>query len=137
MLNAIWDSLSDYAQSDNEENGDHKEDHDIDTEVSELNEDDEPGCVIGSISNTLGYHVESSQKMKVMLDQLTHPGGRDAADHFHEKDKLDGMAELNDLQDVLPQKEQDEAVPVPTASVNLMETLDLVIRKLQMPQGTS
>jgi hypothetical protein len=38
---------------------------------------------------------------------------------------------------VLPQKEQDEPVPVLTASVNLMETLDLVIRKLQMPQGTS
>ena len=80
MFNAICVSLSDYARSDYQENGDHKEDDAEDTDVSERNKDDEPGYVMGTIFNTVEYHIERVQKNKMKLDQLTQQGGRDTAD---------------------------------------------------------
>jgi len=54
MLNAIGDSLSDLASSDNEEDG--KDDED--TEQGKLNEDDEPGWVMGTITKTVQQRME-------------------------------------------------------------------------------
>jgi len=43
MLNAIGDSLSTLASSDDEQDGEHKEDDEEDTELGKLSDDDEPG----------------------------------------------------------------------------------------------
>jgi len=50
MLNTIGDSLSDLATSDNEQDGEDEEDEEDDTELGKLC-DDEPGRVMGTISN--------------------------------------------------------------------------------------
>ena len=56
-LNAIGHNLSHHASSDNEEDAqDEKEDDD--TERDKLSEDDDPGWVMGTISNTVQRHAE-------------------------------------------------------------------------------
>jgi len=50
MLNAIWDSLSNLASSDDELDEEDEEDDEEDTELGKLSDDDEPGWVIGTIS---------------------------------------------------------------------------------------
>jgi len=52
MLKTIRDSLSDLATSDDEEDGEDEEDKEEDTERGKLSKDDEPGWVMGTISNT-------------------------------------------------------------------------------------
>jgi len=59
MLNAIGDSLSDLASSEDEEDGDDEDDDEEDTELGKLSEDDEPGCVIGTMSKTGQLHMQS------------------------------------------------------------------------------
>jgi len=71
MMAAIGDSLSDLASSDNGEDG---EDDDEDTELGKLSEDDEPGWVMGTISNTVQQGVESFRQKQMKLDELTQPG---------------------------------------------------------------
>jgi hypothetical protein len=48
MLNAIGDSLSDLASSDNEQDGEDEEDDEEDTELGKLSDDDEPRWVMGT-----------------------------------------------------------------------------------------
>jgi hypothetical protein len=83
MLDAIGDSLSDFARSDDQED---VEDN-ADTELGNLGEDDEPGWVMGTISNTVQQRTESVRPQRMKLDQLTQPGWGDAADYFSERDK--------------------------------------------------
>jgi len=52
MLNAIGDSLSDLASFQDEDDGEQENDEEEDTELGSLNEDDEPGWVMGTISKT-------------------------------------------------------------------------------------
>jgi hypothetical protein len=59
MLNAIGDSLSDLASSEDEEDGEDEDDDEEDTGHSKLSEDDEPGGVMGTISKTVQYRMES------------------------------------------------------------------------------
>ena len=57
MLNAIGDSLSDLASSDNEEDAEDEEEDD-DTEQGKPSEDDEPGWVMGTISKSVQRRTE-------------------------------------------------------------------------------
>jgi len=58
MLNAIGDSLSNLAGSDNGEDGEDKDDDEDNPAGGKSSEDDEPGWVMGTISNTVHYHME-------------------------------------------------------------------------------
>jgi len=51
MMVAIRDSLSDLASCDDGEDAEEADDHE--TELGQLNEDDEPGWVMGIITNTV------------------------------------------------------------------------------------
>jgi hypothetical protein len=53
MLNAIGEILSDLASSDDDQDGDDKEDDGDDTMLGKLSDDDEPGWVMGTMSNTV------------------------------------------------------------------------------------
>jgi hypothetical protein len=74
MLNAIGDSLSDVARSEDEEDGEDENDDTQDTGHGKLCEDDEPGWVMGTISTTVQHRMESFWQKKTMHDKLTHPG---------------------------------------------------------------
>jgi len=83
MLNAIGDSLSDLASSDNEEDAEDKEEDD-DTQQGKLSEDDEPGWVMATISKMLQRRMERFWQKQIKLDELTQPGWGDTADYFRE-----------------------------------------------------
>jgi hypothetical protein len=59
MLNAIGDSLSDLASSNDEQNGEDEEDDEEDTELGKLSDDDELGCVMGTITKTVQHRMKS------------------------------------------------------------------------------
>jgi hypothetical protein len=59
MLSAIGDSLSDHPSSDDQEDAEDDDDDEKDTEIGKLSEDDEPGWVMGTISQTVQHHMES------------------------------------------------------------------------------
>ena len=81
LLNAIGDSLSDLASSDDEGDGENEHGEE-DTERGKLSEDDEPGWVMGKISKTVQHWMESFRPKQMRLDELMHPGWGDAADYF-------------------------------------------------------
>jgi len=69
MLNAISDILTDLASSNNEQAG---KDEEQDVEVSELgnlNDDDEPGWVMGTFSITVQHPIESVWQKRMRLNQ--------------------------------------------------------------------
>jgi hypothetical protein len=136
MLNAFGDSLSDLASSDDEKDGEHKEEE-HDTELGKLSEDDEPGWVMGTISKTVQQRMESFRQKQIKHDELTQPGWEDTADYFCERDKKYATAKLTVPVVVQPQTDDDALAPPPTTFGELMERLDIVPRMSRMPQGTS
>jgi len=113
MLNAIEDSLSDLASSDDGENGDDEDDHQEDPVGGNLSEDDEPGWVMGTISKTGQSCMQRFRQMQTNFDESTHPGWGDPANYFCERDKRYGMTELKVLAVVQPQTADDAASSVP------------------------
>jgi len=134
MMAAIGDSLRDLASSVDGEDG---EDEDEETELGKVSEDDEPGWVMGTISETVQQRMESFRQKQMKLDELTQPGWEDAADYFHERDKKYCTAELRVPVVVQPQTDDDTSAPPPTPFGELIERLDIVPGIMQMPQGTS
>jgi len=137
MLNAIGDSLSDLASSEDEEDRADKDDHEEDTEVGKLSEDDEPGWVMGTISKTVQHHMESIGQLQWRLDELMQLGSGDTADSFCEGDMKYGTTELKTPTVVKPQTYTTAATPSPTTYSELMQALDIVPGQWQMPQVTS
>jgi len=82
MLVAIRDSLSDLASSDDGEDGEDEDDEE--TEQGKLSEDDEPGWVMGTISETEQQRMERFRQKQMKFDELTQPGWEDVADYFCE-----------------------------------------------------
>jgi len=74
MLNAIGDSLSDLASSDNGEDGENEDDDEEDPAGGNLSEDDEPGWVMGTISKTVQYGMVRFWQKQMKLDELMQPG---------------------------------------------------------------
>jgi len=93
MLNAIVESLSDLASSEDEEDGEDEDDDEEDTGHGKLSDDDEPGWVMGTISTTVQQRMESFRQKQLRLDELTQPGWGDAADYFHERDMEHGTTD--------------------------------------------
>jgi len=75
---AIRESLSDVASSDDGEDG--EDDDDEETEQGQLNEDDEPGWVMGTITKTVQQHMKRFRQKQMKLDELNQPGWENAAD---------------------------------------------------------
>jgi hypothetical protein len=97
MLNGIGDSLSDLVSSNDELDGEDKEDDEKDTELCTLSDDDELGWVMGTIFKLVQHCMESFRHKHMRLDELTKPGWGDAANYFCERDMKDGTAELKVL----------------------------------------
>ena len=87
MLNAIRDSLSDLACSDDGEDGVDKDDDEEDSAGGKLSEDDQPGRVMGSISKTVQHRMERFRQKQIRFDELMQPSWGDTADFFPERDK--------------------------------------------------
>jgi len=79
MLAAVGDSLSDLASSDDGEDGEDEDDEQ--TEQGKLSEDDEPGWVMGTITQTVQQLIERFRQKQMKLDELTQPGWKDAANY--------------------------------------------------------
>jgi len=125
MLNTIGDSLSDRASSDDEEDAEDEENVD-DSEQSKLSEDDEPGWVMGTISNTVKRRMERFWQKQMKLDKFTQPGWGDAADYIHERYKKSGTSKLKVPAVIKYQTDHVSAAPPPTTFGELLETLDIV-----------
>ena len=65
---AIEHSLSNIAHSDHVE-----DENDQETVQRKLSEDDEPGCVMDTISKTVQQHVQRFRLKHMKLDELTQP----------------------------------------------------------------
>jgi len=137
MLNAIRDSLSDLASSDDGEDGEDEDDDEDNPELGKLSKDDEPGWVIGTISETVQNRMESFRQKQIKLDKFSQPGWGDVAEYFGERDKMYGTTELKVLAVVQSLREVDATSCAPMTFGFLMETRDCVLGKLQMPQVTS
>ena len=86
MLNAILNSLSDLASSDNEQDAEDEGDDEEDTQLGKLSDDDEPGWVMGTICKTVLHRMESIWQKQVRLDELTQLGWGDTANIFGDGD---------------------------------------------------
>ena len=137
MLNAIGDSLSDLASSDDEQDGEDEEDDEEDTELGKLSDDDEPGWVMGTITKTVQHCMESFRQKQMRLDELTQPGWGDAANYFRERDMRYGTAELKVPAVVKPQIETTAATPSPITVGEHMQTPEIVRGQSEMPAVTS
>jgi hypothetical protein len=97
IMKYIRDSLSDLVSSNDELDGEDKEDDKEDTELCTLSDDDEPGWVMGTIFKLVQHCMESFRHKHMRLDELTKPGWGDTANYFCERDMKDGTAELKVL----------------------------------------
>jgi len=135
ILNAIGDSLSDLASSDDQEDAEDEEEDD-DTEQGKLSEDDEPSWVMGTISKTVQRRMERFWQKQMKLDKLTQPGWGDAADYFRERDKKYGTSQFKVPAVIRSQTDSVAAATLPKTYGELLETLDTVpgiSRMLQCP----
>jgi len=82
MLNAIGDSRSDPACSDNEEDVEVEEDDEEDTELGMLTKDDQPGWVRGRFSKTVQHRREMIRQKQMTVHQLTQLRWDDVANHL-------------------------------------------------------
>jgi len=80
MLNAIGQSLSNLARSNDEQDVEVETDDEEDTERGKLSKDDERGGVMGTISRMVQQQMESFRRNQMRIDKLTQPGWWDAAD---------------------------------------------------------
>ena len=135
MMVAIGDSLTDHASSDDGEDGEDEDDEE--TDQSQLSKDDEPGWVMGTITNTVQQFMERFWQKQMKLDQLIQPGWENAANHIGERDQKYGTSELRVPVVVQPQMDDDAVAPAPTTFGELIEGLDIVPGILQLRQGTS
>jgi hypothetical protein len=132
---AFGDSLSDLTSSDNGEDG--EDDDDDKTEQGNFSEDDEPGWVTGTITNTVQQCIERFQQKQMKLDELTQPGWKDVADYLGARYKEYGTTRLKVPVIVQPQTNDHPPAPPAATFGELMKSLDIVPRISQRPQGTS
>jgi len=137
MLDAIGDCLTHLASSNDAEDGEDEDDDKEDPEVCKVSEDDNPGWVMGTISQTVQHPMERFRQKQMKLDQLMQPGCGDAADYFRERHKKYETTELKFTAVVQSQREEDATCSVPMTFREPMETLDSIPGKSQMPQVTS
>lgn len=138
MLNAIRDSMSDLASSDDEE---HREDEDNDeeedTDLGKLSEDDQLDYVIGTISKCVQYRTERFWQKQMKHDEMMQQGWGDTADIIGETVKNYWTAELKIPAVNKTQKNKFKVAPTPTIYESLVETPDINPGVSQIPQTSS
>jgi len=137
MLNSIGDSPNDLASSDDEQDGQVEEDDQADTELGKLSDDDEPGWVLGTITETVQHRMENFRRKEMRLDELTHPGWGDAANHRRKRDMRYRTAKLKVPAVVKPQIDTTAGTPSPIEVGEHMQTPEIVQGQLEMPAVTS
>ena len=137
MLNAIGDSLSDLASSDEEQDGEDEEYDEHDTELGTLSDDDEPGWVMGAFPKTVQHRLESFRQKQMKLHELTQPGWVDAANYFRGMDMKYRTTELKVPVVLKRQIDMTAAAPSPTTFGEHMQTLDTVRGQLPITAVTS
>jgi len=137
MLNAIRDSVSDLASSEDEEDGEDEDDDEDDTELGKLSKDDDPGWVMGTISKSVQHRMDSFQPKQQRLDYLTQPGWGDATEYFLGADMNYGSTALKVPAVVNPQSDMTAATPSPTTFGDLMQVLGIIPGQAQMLQVKS
>ena len=75
--------------------------------------------------------------MYMWLDKRTQPGWGDAVEYFNETDKTYGTAELKVQVVVKLQTDMTAATPLPTTSLELIQSLEIVPGQYEMPQVAS
>jgi len=136
MLNAIGDSLSNLASSDDEKDaGDEEEDDD--TEQGKLCEDDKPGWVMGTLSKSVQCRMQRFWQKQMKLDELTQPEWGDAADYFRERNKKYRTSELKVPAIIKSQTDHIAAAPSPKSFGELLETLNIIPGITPMTHRTS
>jgi len=137
MLNAIGQSLSNLARSNDEQDVEVETDDEEDTERGKLSKDDERGGVMGTISRMVQQQMESFRRNQMRIDKLTQPGWWDAADYFLARDNKYGGAEL--IVPAVVKRHRDTTAATRSSKTfgEQMQTLDIVPGKWQMPKGTS
>jgi len=81
--------------------------------------------------------MERVRQKSIKLEESTQRGRGDAANILRDKDEKYGTTELKVPAVVQPQTADDAASSAPTTFGELMETLDHIRRRLQMPQVNS
>lgn len=129
-LNTIGGSLSDVARSDDGEYEEDEDNNKKDPEMGKLSEDDEHGWVMGTTSRMVNHRIGRFQQKQMKLNQLTHPGRRDKADHIRERDRKYGTSQLNIPAVVQLDMEDNTASPGLRIFGEPVETLDNISGKL-------
>lgn len=86
MLNAIGDSVSGLASSEDEEDGEDEDEDEQDTGHGKLSKDDEHGRVMGTLSKTVQHLMQIFVQKQLRLDKLNKLRWRDMADYFRGRD---------------------------------------------------
>jgi len=123
VLYGIADSLSNLPTLDDKEDGDDEEDEEEDTELSKLSEDNEPGWVMDTPSETVQHHMEGLRQKQRRFDEVTQLGWGEAADYFSESDMTHGTTELNVLAVVKPQTAMTVLTPLHITFGELLRNL--------------
>jgi len=102
-----------------------------------MSEDDEPGWVMGTISEPVQHRIESFRQKQMRLDELPQPGLGDATNYFLVRDMMYETAELKVLAVVKPQIDITTATPSLTSFGEHIQTIDIVRGQSHMPAVTS
>jgi hypothetical protein len=137
LLNAIGDTLSDLANSEDEDDGEDEDDDQEDTGHGKLSEEDELGWVMATISKPVQHRMEGFRQKQLRLDEQRQPGWGDAVDYFHERDIKYETTQLKVLVVGKHQADSTAATPSPTTFEELMQALDILPGQSQMPLVTS
>jgi hypothetical protein len=70
MLYAIWDSLSNLASANNDEDGEDEEGDEKESQRGKMSEDDIPDWVIGTISKTVVQNLKRYWQKQIRLNEL-------------------------------------------------------------------
>jgi hypothetical protein len=137
MLNAIGDSVSDLASSEDEEDGEDEDEDEEDTGHGKLSKDDEHGRVMGTISKTVQHLMQIFVQKQQRLDKLNKLGWRDMADYFRERDMMYWTTKLNVPSVGKPQADSTVATPSLTTFGELLQVVDNIPGQSQIAQVTS
>jgi len=137
MLTLIGDTLTDLAGSEDQQDREDEDDDEEDTGHGKLSKDDEPGSVMGTISNMGQHCMESFRQKQMRLDEPTQWGGGNGADYFHEGDMKYRTTELKVPAVVKLQTDLTAATPSTATLEELMQAFNIVPRKSQMWQVPS
>jgi hypothetical protein len=92
---------------------------------------------MGTITKTVQQRMERFWQKEMELNEWTQPGWEDAADYFGEPDEMYCTYGLRVPAGFQPQTNEDAPAPPATTFGELMESLDIVPKISQSPQGTS